>query len=66
MVLYHPTLISEGGVTVFKGSLPNSNEEFSIQIRQSLEDWRAAGKRGVWLEIPASKIGMYLYIYVYI
>jgi ADP-ribose pyrophosphatase YjhB (NUDIX family) len=50
------TVDGYGGVTVRGESLPNTKEEFEKQIRHSLESWKEAGRRGVWLKIPVSKV----------
>ena len=44
------------GVIVNEQSLPESREDFAVILKSSLRVWTAAGKRGVWLKIPISKI----------
>ncbi len=39
------------GVTVSGANLPDSTEEFISRLETSLEAWRTAGKKGVWLQV---------------
>ena len=50
------TVDGYGGVNVMVESLPDTKEEFLSQIESSLRSWKSAGRRGVWLKIPATKI----------
>jgi hypothetical protein len=44
------------GVLVNSKQLPENIEDFDKQLKVSMEVWRNARKRGVWLKIPADKI----------
>lgn len=39
------------GVTIDEKSLPTSVEDFKVVIDKSTKEWRAAGKKGVWLKV---------------
>lgn len=39
------------GVTIDETTLPESVDEFKSMIEKSLEEWRSAGKKGVWLKV---------------
>lgn len=39
------------GVTIDETTLPKSVDEFKSVIETSLEQWRLAGKKGVWLKV---------------
>eukprot|EP00752_Nemacystus_decipiens_P017182 g15392.t2 len=43
------------GVTVDENGLPGSIEEFTSSLEASLDEWRSAGKKGVWLKVPADR-----------
>lgn len=44
------------GVIVDERRLPKTRADFSSQLLHSLETWKAAGKKGVWLKIPIDKL----------
>ena len=44
------------GVLVNSKQVPENIEDFDKQLKVSMEVWRNARKRGVWLKIPADKI----------
>lgn len=41
-----------GGILVEGATLPSSVDEFAPRLRQSLDLWRADGRRLVWVDIP--------------
>ncbi|CAM9747906.1 unnamed protein product, partial [Scytosiphon promiscuus] len=43
------------GVTIDEAGLPDTTEDFVAVLKTSLEAWRAAGKKGVWLKVPAGR-----------
>ena len=56
-VVYRPTMLEftvnrYGGVVVDSGSLPDSAELLSQNLTDLLVDWRQAGYKLVWLDIP--------------
>ena len=44
-----------GGVVVDEASLPPATDAFVAALASSIEAWRAAGVRGVWLKIPTER-----------
>jgi hypothetical protein len=44
------------GVIVDAISLPDNRDDFSSHLFHSLQNWKASGKRGVWLKIPHEKL----------
>lgn len=44
-----------GGVVVDPESLPVNPIEFGSMLHSSLSDWKAKGKKGVWLKVPAER-----------
>lgn len=50
MLLEHTT-DNYDGVTVDEASFPESIEGFTSVLEASLEAWRSAGKKGVWLKV---------------
>lgn len=49
-VLAHTT-DNYNGVTIEADSLPGSNDEVKEALETSLEAWKIAGKKGVWLKV---------------
>ena len=47
-----------GGVVVSPDALTDSAEQFGGQLDSSLAAWKAAGRKLVWLEVPASKASL--------
>jgi 8-oxo-dGTP diphosphatase len=47
-----------GGVIVDAAQLPASAEEFSERLQQSIDHWRAEGKRLVWIDIPRTQASL--------
>lgn len=45
------------GVTIDEASLPSSVEEFKRVVASSLEEWKADGKKGVWLKVRVMMSG---------
>ena len=43
------------GVIIDELGLPEAAPEFLAALAASLSHWRAAGKRGVWLKVPAAR-----------
>lgn len=44
------------GIIIDPDCLPAAPVEFEGALRQSLTAWKAAGKRGIWLKVPASAV----------
>ena len=44
-----------GGVVVDEASFPPATDAFVAALASSIEAWRAAGVRGVWLKIPTER-----------
>ena len=55
-MLEHTTDIYDG-VTVDEKGLPGSIEEFTSSLEASLDEWRSAGKKGVWLKVTYQSRG---------
>jgi ADP-ribose pyrophosphatase YjhB (NUDIX family) len=47
---------SYDGVIIKSKSLPATKDEFHCLLSRSLDVWKAAGKHGIWLKIPSSKL----------
>lgn len=47
-----------GGVIIDPDSLPSSVPEFTSALHRSLDRWRQEGKKGIWLQVPTSKVAL--------